>query len=272
MPAHLSYNRFIVHGYQPPRPRITPCSAEGAAAAFESLFSLHNETANIWTHALGVLLTVFISVAGPQMPPAISLCLAAGGLCFSLSVAYHAGLHVGGSRGYAALLAADLAGVWAVNAGLAAAQASQLAPCWPPLARIALWAAPAAAAAFGLVAGGMASPTARATAFAAQALVRAAAPLLLAAYGASHWVASDIRTHLALELAAAAGAVANVARLPERWWPALGHACSSHTVMHVVVAAVFFTHHSVALDRQAGADMAAAACADDAAARAQLWR
>lgn len=45
LPHWLRDNDYIVKGYRPPLPSIRAC--------FNSIFRLHNETVNIWTHGLG---------------------------------------------------------------------------------------------------------------------------------------------------------------------------------------------------------------------------
>lgn len=45
LPAWLQDNDFLVFGHRPPLPSFRAC--------FKSIFRLHTETANIWTHLLG---------------------------------------------------------------------------------------------------------------------------------------------------------------------------------------------------------------------------
>lgn len=55
LPEWLQDNDFVCHGYRPPLPSCYEC--------FKSIFRLHNETCNIWSHMLGCFgfLVVFIS-------------------------------------------------------------------------------------------------------------------------------------------------------------------------------------------------------------------
>ncbi|XP_018562472.1 adiponectin receptor protein isoform X2 [Anoplophora glabripennis] len=53
LPAWLQDNDFLVFGHRPPLPSFRAC--------FKSIFRLHTETANIWTHLLGCV--AFIGIA-----------------------------------------------------------------------------------------------------------------------------------------------------------------------------------------------------------------
>lgn len=45
LPNWLQDNDFLTHGHRPPLPSFRAC--------FRSIFRIHTETANIWTHLLG---------------------------------------------------------------------------------------------------------------------------------------------------------------------------------------------------------------------------
>lgn len=53
LPAWLQDNDFLTHGHRPPLPSFRAC--------FRSIFRIHTETANIWTHLLGCV--AFIAIA-----------------------------------------------------------------------------------------------------------------------------------------------------------------------------------------------------------------
>jgi adiponectin receptor len=53
LPAWLQDNDFLIFGHRPPLPSFRAC--------FKSIFRLHTETANIWTHLLGCV--AFIAIA-----------------------------------------------------------------------------------------------------------------------------------------------------------------------------------------------------------------
>jgi adiponectin receptor len=54
LPDWLQDNEFLKTGHRPPMPSFTSC--------FQSIFQLHTETGNIWTHLYGCV--AFIGVAG----------------------------------------------------------------------------------------------------------------------------------------------------------------------------------------------------------------
>lgn len=45
LPDWLKDNDFLLHGHRPPMPSFRAC--------FRSIFRIHTETGNIWTHLLG---------------------------------------------------------------------------------------------------------------------------------------------------------------------------------------------------------------------------
>lgn len=252
MPPHLAFNAHILHGY---RPAAAGAAGDGtprcgrAARAVASSFTLHNETLNIWTHGVAAALAARALAAGAPDAATAGL-LVCGFACFALSVTYHACMPATrGPRGYGTLLAADLAGVWAVNAGLSLVTTVQVGACWPTAAVAAAVAAPALAAAAALACA--TTPRARAAAFGLQAAVRSTTPMLAAAAGMSAWNADDVLAHLGLEAAVLIAAVLNVVRLPERMWPGsrVAAMASGHTIMHVVVAAVFFSFYARSAER-----------------------
>ncbi|KAF2882818.1 hypothetical protein ILUMI_23330 [Ignelater luminosus] len=64
LPDWLQDNDFLTHGHRPPLPSFRAC--------FRSIFRLHTETANIWTHLLGCV--AFIGIAAYfLMRPAVEI-------------------------------------------------------------------------------------------------------------------------------------------------------------------------------------------------------
>ncbi|KAH0820622.1 hypothetical protein GEV33_002169 [Tenebrio molitor] len=53
LPAWLQDNDFLIFGHRPPLPSFRAC--------FKSIFRLHTETANIWTHLLGCVAFIGMS-------------------------------------------------------------------------------------------------------------------------------------------------------------------------------------------------------------------
>ncbi|XP_077762450.1 progestin and adipoQ receptor family member 4 isoform X1 [Canis aureus] len=112
-PPHLQFNKFVLTGYRP---------ASSGSGCLRSLFYLHNELGNIYTHGLALL--GFLVLLPMTMPwgqlgqdgwlggTHCVACLAppAG------SVLYHLFMcHQGGSAVYTRLLALDMCGVCLVN-------------------------------------------------------------------------------------------------------------------------------------------------------------
>ena len=54
LPNWLKDNEYLLHGHRPPLPSVRAC--------LKSMFRLHTETWNIWTHLLGMLLFVVVAL------------------------------------------------------------------------------------------------------------------------------------------------------------------------------------------------------------------
>uniref|UniRef100_A0AAV2IZL7 Adiponectin receptor 2 n=1 Tax=Knipowitschia caucasica TaxID=637954 RepID=A0AAV2IZL7_KNICA len=54
LPDWLKDNDFLLHGHRPPMPSFRAC--------FKSIFRIHTETGNIWTHLLGCLFFLFLGL------------------------------------------------------------------------------------------------------------------------------------------------------------------------------------------------------------------
>ncbi|CAH2221570.1 adiponectin receptor 1 [Pelobates cultripes] len=54
LPDWLKDNDYLLHGHRPPMPSFKAC--------FRSIFRIHTETGNIWTHLLGFVLFLFLGV------------------------------------------------------------------------------------------------------------------------------------------------------------------------------------------------------------------
>lgn len=112
-PPHLQFNKFVLTGYRP---------ASSGSGCLRSLFYLHNELGNIYTHGLallGFLVLVPMTMPWSQLGKDGWLggthcvaCLAPP----AASVLYHLFMcHQGGSPVYTRLLALDMCGVCLVN-------------------------------------------------------------------------------------------------------------------------------------------------------------
>lgn len=64
LPDWLKDNDFLLHGHRPPMPSFRAC--------FKSIFRIHTETGNIWTHLLGVFVGLGLSGIIPTLHYVIS--------------------------------------------------------------------------------------------------------------------------------------------------------------------------------------------------------
>ncbi|XP_061125280.1 adiponectin receptor protein 2 [Syngnathus typhle] len=92
LPDWLKDNDFLVHGHRPPMPSFRAC--------FRSIFRIHTETGNIWTHLLGCLFFLCLGlmymfrpnmsfVAPVQEKVAIGMFFLGAILCLSFSWLFH---------------------------------------------------------------------------------------------------------------------------------------------------------------------------------------
>lgn len=246
VPVHLRFNRFVHTGY-----RAWYTTKE----CLQSMLVWHNETVNIWTHFVSLLLflavTTYLCVADIPFPHNLFRLLATVPACvtFALSVAYHTFLchdHCCRSRKvYRCLLCADVAGVvilgalaWAgplyysysIHAGVAlageaTATASAAAAAYVTLSVLAMLGVFFAR-----------SPAQRIAILGAQALFRIA--LIVSRLVHDDPSPDAVTCYVLMELCFAFGGVANAARVPERFFPGrLDTFANSHQIMHVVTAA-----------------------------------
>ncbi|XP_045469169.1 adiponectin receptor protein isoform X7 [Harmonia axyridis] len=90
LPAWLQDNDFLIFGHRPPLPSFRAC--------FKSIFRIHTETANIWTHLLGCVAFIGLATYFLQSPPIqvefqekLVFCFFFCGaiLCLGLSTLFH---------------------------------------------------------------------------------------------------------------------------------------------------------------------------------------
>ena len=60
LPHWLLDNEFLISGHRPPMPSFKQC--------FASIFRLHTETVNIWTHLLGALFFIIVAIYVVSQP------------------------------------------------------------------------------------------------------------------------------------------------------------------------------------------------------------
>ena len=251
VPVWLKFNAHITHGYRPPH---TPLEA------LRSLFSLHNETLNVWTHLLCLLLCLYwllFSDVGPHVDHAHSWVLllsdAVSACCFAGSTAYHLFMSSTVSQAhYARLLTFDMLGVILVNVGASIALTWLSLPCHsgPRLALVSLL-----PAAFTLVwvLLGPRSVLSRASAFGMQWLARVAVIVYAATHATTAWPTRVLFLWGAAECFPLVGAIINISRWPERAFP--GHpaavfaGANSHTLFHLCSAAGILAQHFLSVWR-----------------------
>jgi predicted membrane channel-forming protein YqfA (hemolysin III family) len=210
MPRVLSFNPHIHHGYRP--------AGSTPFACLCSVASLSNESFNIWSHLLPLMLALLALTCGlarpwPSAPGAWALAALPAAACLAGSVAYHT-LMPAHAR-YGLWLALDLAGVFIFFTGGMVPLLHWGFACHVA-ARAAFTAAYYTCAVIAVVAALRASsPAARALPMAGLAAVRCAS---LAARGWLGAGAPGALAHFAaMEVLAIAGALINVARWPEKW-------------------------------------------------------
>ncbi|XP_040829424.1 progestin and adipoQ receptor family member 4 isoform X2 [Ochotona curzoniae] len=207
-PPHLQFNKFVLTGYRP---------ASSGSDCLRSLFYLHNELGNIYTHG---------------------------------SVLYHLFMcHQGGSSVYARLLALDMCGVCLVNTLGALPIIHCTLACRP-------WLRPAALVGYTVLSGvagwrALTAPstTARLRAFGWQAGARL---LVFGArgLGLGSGAPGSLPCYLRMDALALLGGLVNVARLPERWGPGrFDYWGNSHQIMHLLsVGSILQLHAGVVPD------------------------
>nr|BAB70758.1 unnamed protein product [Homo sapiens] len=207
-PPHLQFNKFVLTGYRP---------ASSGSGCLRSLFYLHNELGNIYTHG---------------------------------SVLYHLFMcHQGGSAVYARLLALDMCGVCLVNTLGALPIIHCTLACRP-------WLRPAALVGYTVLSGvaGWRALTAPSTSARLRAFGWQAAARLLVfearGVGLGSGAPGSLPCYLRMDALALLGGLVNVARLPERWGPGrFDYWGNSHQIMHLLsVGSILQLHAGVVPD------------------------
>ncbi|XP_044770987.1 progestin and adipoQ receptor family member 4 isoform X2 [Neomonachus schauinslandi] len=207
-PPHLQFNKFVLTGYRP---------ASSGSGCLRSLFYLHNELGNIYTHG---------------------------------SVLYHLFMcHQGGSAVYTRLLALDMCGVCLVNTLGALPIIHCTLACRP-------WLRPAALVGYTVLSGvaGWRALTAPSTSARLRAFGWQAAARLLVfgarGVGLGSGAPGSLPCYLRMDALALLGGLVNVARLPERWGPGrFDYWGNSHQIMHLLsVGSILQLHAGVVPD------------------------
>ena len=237
VPRHLRFNAFVHTGYR------CGLSTRGCV---RSVAQWHNETLNVWTHALAaaISLAALLTPWAPPGAPAVHAALRCAAALpmiasFCLSVTYHTFMaHTrcttarGGEAAYDRLLCVDVAGVVGVLS------VPQVPIVWygfhtAPRLRNALLAAMALGAFSGARATRCKDQTERAGPLAALVAARLLA-LALRVWGLGAACGNATWGYVWMELIIGAGGAANAFFVPERFFPGrLDYAINSHQIMHL---------------------------------------
>lgn len=245
-PPHLQFNKFVLTGYRP---------VAGGAECVRSLFYLHNELGNIYTHGVPLLGFLFLL---PLQLPWRQLTVPWLGLVHYLacvspqlgSVLYHLFMnHHGGAPVYHKLLTLDMCGICLVNTLGALPIIYCTLLCHPYTRSLALLAYSGLSSYVIFCAVTAHSNISRLCSFAWQAAFRFFFFYLRwAGLGSGH--PSSLRCYLLMDTLALFGGIINVSRLPERLRPGkFDFWCNSHQIMHVlVVISILYLHWGVTSD------------------------
>ncbi|XP_043927125.1 progestin and adipoQ receptor family member 4 [Protopterus annectens] len=245
-PPHLQFNRFVLSGYRP---------VSGVLECVRSLFYLHNELGNIYTHGVPLLCFIFLlplNIPWSQINVkwlAVVHYLA----CISPqlgSVLYHLFMnHEGGAPVYHTLLTLDMCGICLVNTLGALPIIYCTLVCYPVIRTVALltYSIVSSYAIYRAITAR--SNITRLQSFAWQAFFR-----FLFFY--LRWLdvgtgsPTSLFSFLVMDAVALVGGIINVARVPERWKPGkFDYWFNSHQIMHVlVVVSIMYLHWGVTAD------------------------
>ncbi|CAI5676250.1 progestin and adipoQ receptor family member 4a [Oreochromis niloticus] len=242
-PPHLQFNKYVLTGYRP---------ISSVQDCIRSLFYLHNELGNIYTH--GIPLVCFL-VLLPLNIPWSQISVTWLGVVHFLaclspqlgSVVYHLFMnHEGGEPVYHTLLKLDVCGICMINTLGALPIVYTTLLCYPFIRTVALLVYILLSSHAIYCAVTARSSVRRLRSFAWQALFRFSF-FLLRWVGVGGGSPTSLRHFLTMDALAVLGGVINITRIPERFWPGLfDYWCNSHQIMHVlVVISILYLHWGV---------------------------
>ncbi|KPP70717.1 progestin and adipoQ receptor family member 4-like [Scleropages formosus] len=241
-PPHLQFNKYVLTGYRP---------VSSGLECVRSLFYLHNELGNIYTH--GIPLLCFL-VLLPLNIPWSQISITWLGVVHFLaclspqlgSVLYHVFMnHEGGAPVYHTLLALDMCGICMINTLGALPIVYITLLCYPSLRSTALLAYIVLSGYSIYCAVSARDNVRRLRSFAWQALFRSV-------FFLSRWAGvgggspTSLRHFIAMDSLALLGGLINISRVPERFRPGLFDYC--HQIMHVLVVGSIVCLHWGVLD------------------------
>ncbi|XP_072404876.1 LOW QUALITY PROTEIN: progestin and adipoQ receptor family member 4-like [Chiloscyllium punctatum] len=245
-PPHLQFNKYVLTGYRPASP---------LGGCLRSLFYLHNELGNIYTHGIPLLFFLFLlplaipwsQITVPWLAVAHYMACVAPQLG---SVLYHLFMnHEGGAAIYHTLLTLDMCGICIVNTLGALPIIYCTLLCYPTVRSVALLLYILLSSYVIYCAVGAQSNITRLQSFAWQACYRFLFFYLrYMEVGAGS--PTSLRNYLVMDALAILGGFINIVRVPERWMPGkFDYCCNSHQIMHVlVVASILYLHWGVVDD------------------------
>ncbi|XP_033975123.1 progestin and adipoQ receptor family member 4 [Trematomus bernacchii] len=239
-PQHLQFNKYVLTGYRP---------VSTAQECIRSLFYMHNELGNIYTHGVPFFLfLVLLPFSIPWMEVDSSwICAVHYLACLSPtvgSVVYHVFMnHVGGEHVYDTLLSVDMFGVCLVNT-LGALPIIHITLFCYPLLRQAALLAYTLLSAYGIYCATTARTNIlRLQAFIWQAMFRFLL-FLFRVFGSGVGSPHSLRLFVIMDTLAVVGGLVNIIQIPERFVPGLfDNWGNSHQIMHVmVVCSIIYLH------------------------------
>ncbi|XP_017291581.3 progestin and adipoQ receptor family member 4 [Kryptolebias marmoratus] len=239
-PPHLQFNKYVLTGYRP---------VSTAQECLRSLFYMHNELGNIYTHGIPFLLfLVLLPCRIPWMEvDSTWICVVHYLACLSPtvgSVLYHLFMnHVGGEHVYDTLLSLDMFGVCLVNTLGALPIIYITLLCYPAVQQTALLVY-VVLSAYGIYCATTAHTNVlRLKSFVWQALFRFVL-FLFRVYGNGVGSPDSLRLFVIMDTLAVLGGLVNIIQIPERFSPGLfDNWGNSHQIMHVmVVCSIIYLH------------------------------
>ncbi|XP_030631745.1 progestin and adipoQ receptor family member 4 [Chanos chanos] len=238
-PPHLQFNKFVLTGYRP---------ISTYRECLQSLFYMHNEFGNIYTHGIPFLFfLLFLPLNIPWSEVDWWICVVHYLACLSPtvgSVLYHLFMnHEGGASVYNTLLSLDMFGVCLVNT-LGALPIVHITLLCYPSSRCAAMLAYLLLSLYGIHCAVTArSNVNRLRSFAWQALFRLFL-FMLRWIGPGTGSPASLRLYLTMDSLALLGGLVNISRIPERFSPGrFDYWLNSHQIMHMlVILSILYLH------------------------------
>lgn len=239
-PPHLQFNKYVLTGYRP---------ISNADECLRSLFYMHNELGNIYTH--GIPFFLFLVLLPFSIPWSevenFWICVVHYLACLAPtvgSVLYHVFMnHEGGEHVYDTLLSLDMFGVCLVNTLGALPIIYITLLCYPEVQQAAMISY-ILVSAYGIYCATTAHTNIlRLQAFLWQALFRFGL-FMFRVYGSGVGSPDSLRLFIIMDSLAVIGGLVNIIQIPERFSPGkFDNWGNSHQIMHVMVTcSIIYLH------------------------------